>query len=200
MAEPFFEIWPKVLEANLQNLAVVADEPSGCGIRKSDRPITAHLRQFDPGLPFIRTPGGSAGGEVRLSLCRDHNTAVVFMAEVVSMPPIIAVFSAAHIRQTEDRSWNRRLGRKLPALPAIIRGGHLGSAVVGQVAAAHDPMPGIAKRYRESTRIRVAHQRSVIRIPRLASIPSRQNPGDARPPRSNPRVLPALCRNARTTR
>jgi len=59
------------LEADLQNRADVADEPCGFRIRKGDRPVTAHLRQFEPGLYFIGSPGCCAGGEVRLSFGRD---------------------------------------------------------------------------------------------------------------------------------
>src|SRR5271156_2691701 len=85
------------LEADLQNLAVVADEPSGFRIRKSDRPVTAHLWQFEPGLSFVGSPSGRAGVEVRLGLGRDHNGPVVSVAEVVLMVPIIVVFKATHI-------------------------------------------------------------------------------------------------------
>src|SRR5580698_1985335 len=123
------------LEADLQNLAVVADEPSGFRIRKSDRPVTAHLRQFKPGSSFIGSPGGCAGVEVRLSLGRDHDGPVVFMAEVVLISPIIVVLKATHIGETEDRSWNGRLVGKRPCLAAIIRGCGLGGAVRSQVAA-----------------------------------------------------------------
>jgi len=71
------------LEADLQDLAVVADEPSCFWIRKGDRPIAAHLRQLEPGLSFIGSPGGCAGSEVWLSLGRDHDGPLVFMAEAV---------------------------------------------------------------------------------------------------------------------
>ena len=42
-----------VLEANLQDLAVIAHEPSSMRIRKSDGPEAAHFRQHDPSLAFI---------------------------------------------------------------------------------------------------------------------------------------------------
>src|SRR5271170_3247983 len=135
----------KTLEADLQNLSIVADEPSSFRIRKSDCPITAYLWQFEPGLSFIGAPRGRAGAKVRLSLRRDHHTPVVFMAEVVSMAPIIAVFHATHIGKTEDRSRNRRLRRKRPSLAAVIRGCGLRSAVRGQVAATHNAVPRIAE-------------------------------------------------------
>ena len=77
------------LEADLQNLAIVADEPSGFRIRKSHCPITAHLRQREPGLSFIGTPSGCAGVEVRLSLGRDYDGPVLIMAGVVLIAPII---------------------------------------------------------------------------------------------------------------
>ena len=79
----------RTLEADLQNLAVVADEPSGFRIRKSDRPITAHLREFEPGLSFIGTPSGCAGVEVRLSLGRDYDGPVLVMGGVFLIAPII---------------------------------------------------------------------------------------------------------------
>ena len=167
------------LEANFENLSVVAHEPSGFRIRKSDRPVTADLRQFEPGLSFIGSPSGRAGFEVRLSLGSNHHGSVVFMAEFVLIAPIIVVFKAAHIGEAEDRSRNRRLGGKRPCLAAIIRGRGLGIAVARQVATTHNAMPGIAKRHREPARVGVAPERSVIRIPRVAAIPSRQDPCDA---------------------
>src|ERR1700722_12752947 len=88
---------PNVLEADLQNLPVVADEPSGFRTRKSDSPVTAHLRQFEPGVSFIGSPGGRAGGEVRRSFRRDHNGPIVFMAEAVSFAPGIVVLESARI-------------------------------------------------------------------------------------------------------
>src|SRR3984957_13393744 len=169
---------PRALEANLQNLAVVADEPSRPRIRKSDRPVTAHVRQLKPGLSFVWTPGGCAGGEVRLSLRRDHDGAVVFVAGVVSIPPIIVVFNTTHIGETEDCSWNRGLGRKRPLLSAITRSCRLRSAVVGQVAATHNAVPWIAERYREGACIGVAHEWSVICIPGVSAIASRQDSSD----------------------
>ena len=77
----------RTLEGDLQNLAIVADEPSGFRISKSDRPITAHLWQFEPGLSFIGSPSGCAGGEVRLSFVRDYDGPIVFMAEAILMGP-----------------------------------------------------------------------------------------------------------------
>src|SRR6478672_9705882 len=108
------------LEADLQDLAVVADEPSRFRIRKSDRPVAAHLRQIEPGLSFIGSPGGCAGSEVWLSLGRDHDGPLVLMAEAVPVIPIIAVFAATHIGETEDRSWNGRLLGERPGLAAIV--------------------------------------------------------------------------------
>ena len=169
----------RALEANLQNLAVVADEPSGFRVRKTDRPITAHVRQCEPGLSFVWTPCGCAGAEVRQSFSGDHHTAVMFVGEVVSMAPIILVFRATRIGETEDRSCNGRFGGEGPTLTAIMRGCRLGSTVRGQVATTDNAMPGIAESHREATRTGVAYQRSVIRIPGVAAIPSRQDPSDA---------------------
>jgi hypothetical protein len=45
----------------------------------------AHLRQFEPGLYFIGSPGGCAGGEGRLSFGRDYDGPIVFMGEGVLM-------------------------------------------------------------------------------------------------------------------
>src|SRR4051794_18610445 len=97
----------RTLEADLQDLAIVADEPSGFRICKRDRPVTTRLRQFEPGLSFIGSPSGCAGGEVRLSFGRDHDGPTVFMAEAVVIAPIImaeavviapiiVVFAATH--------------------------------------------------------------------------------------------------------
>src|SRR5271170_2968666 len=98
------------LEADLQNLAVVADEPSGFRIRKGDRPVTAHLWQYEPGLSFVGSPGGRTGVGVRLGLGRDDEGSIMLVAEVVLIVPIFVVFKSAHIGETEDRPWNGRLG------------------------------------------------------------------------------------------
>ena len=144
------------LEANFENLSVVAHEPSGFRIRKSDRPVTADLRQFEPGLSFIRSPSGCARFEVRLSLAVTTTVRSYSWPNSSLIAPIIVVFQAAHIGEAEDRSRNRRLGGKRPCLAAIIRGGGLGIAVARQVAATHNAMPGIAKRYREAARVSIA--------------------------------------------
>jgi addiction module HigA family antidote len=46
------------LETDLQNLSVVADEPSGFWVRESDGPVSAHGGQPIPGLALIGSPGG----------------------------------------------------------------------------------------------------------------------------------------------
>src|SRR6266568_1543629 len=80
-----------LIEADLQNLAVIADEPSGFRICKSDCPVTAHLRQLEPRLPFIGRPRRRAGTKIRLSLGRDHDGLVVVMVEMIFPIPIVPI-------------------------------------------------------------------------------------------------------------
>src|SRR5579862_4257338 len=138
------EIW--MLEADLQNLTVIADKPSCLRIRKTDRPVTAHLRKGEPRLSFVGSPSRRTGAEIRLSLGRYYDGPIVFMARMVFPIPVVRVvslFKATGIGETEDRSWSGRLIRKLPCLAAIVGTCCLGTAVGRQITTAHDPVAGI---------------------------------------------------------
>jgi len=95
------------LEADLQYLTVIPDEPSGVGIGKSDGPIAAHLRQSEPGAAFVGSPSGFAGGEIRLGLRGDDDRMVAVVAKAKAF--VVALPHAADISEAENGSLHGRL-------------------------------------------------------------------------------------------
>jgi hypothetical protein len=114
-----------MLEADLQDLASIAHEPSSFWIRKSDGPEAAHSRQVEPSATFIRSPGRFSRGEVRRRLGGDHDGMLVFLAEFF----ILAMANAADIGQAENGSLHGGLVRKSPRLAAIVGGCRVGGIV-----------------------------------------------------------------------
>jgi len=68
-------------EADLEDLTVVAYEPPGVWIRKSDRPVAAHVGQFEPGTSFIGSPCCLSRVEVRLRLGGNYDGLIVLVIE-----------------------------------------------------------------------------------------------------------------------
>ena len=93
---------PCVLEADLQDLASIAYEPSGLRIRKSDRPIAAYLGQAKPRASFIGSPGGRSGIEFGGRLGGDYNG--LLMSLLTFFVILIAMTNAASVGKAENGS------------------------------------------------------------------------------------------------
>ena len=149
-----------------------------------------------PLTPGKREPRGSlVGSPCRSSVIggNDHRAAKVVPGGVTG---------SAHVAQAEDRSCHRRRVGKSPGLTAIAR--NRGARVIRiggiQITAAYNPAKRITEINGKRARARRTYQRRVIRVPSVASVSGGQHPGNVRSTRANPRVPPALCRDACTTR
>ena len=69
------------LEADFEDLAVVADEPAGVGVGEGDGPVAADTGELVPGVALVGAPRGGAGGEVGQGLGGDDDGSVVDVAE-----------------------------------------------------------------------------------------------------------------------
>src|SRR5580700_8718626 len=132
-----------VVETNLQDLAVIAHEPSRFRIRKTHRPEPAHSGQFEPGASLIGSPGRRSGAEIRLGLRGNYNGMVVFLVSLVVLVAYLVI--ATDVRQAENCSLHRRLVRKSPSLPAVIRRRRFSRGVRRQIAATQNSVLGVAK-------------------------------------------------------
>src|ERR1700693_3651104 len=110
-----------VVETNLQDLAVIAHEPSRFRIRKTHRPEPAHSGQFVPRASLIGSPGRRSGAEIRLRLRGNDNGMVVFLVSLVVKFLVAFLAIATDVRQAENCSLHRRLVRKGASFAAVIR-------------------------------------------------------------------------------
>src|SRR6266404_4226469 len=186
----------ELLKTDLKNGTSRAHQPSSFWTRKSDRPVSGHTGQREPGVSLIGSPCRSS------RIGRDHNSiaaVVSFLSLSLSLSFVIAaVVDRPHITQAENRTGDRRRVRKLPSLAAIVRRG--GSSVIRvawiQIAAANDAMPGVTEIHREGARAGRTDKRRVIRVPRVAPVSGAEDPGYCRAAGRNPGVALALGRNA----
>src|SRR6202008_2796742 len=104
-----------MLEADLQNLAVVTDEPAIMWVRKTDGPEAADIWQQIPSAALIGSPRSFSGCEVWFGLGGNYHCVVVFVTALVpteAYPSKLIVTVAADVGETENRSLHGRLVRK----------------------------------------------------------------------------------------
>ena len=104
-------------EADLQNLASVAYEPScfwGC---ESHRPKAARLRQGEPGMALVGSPGGRPGTEVGFGFGGDYDRVIEVLVARFSFA---AVAGALDVGETKNRARDGRRIRKATVIaPAL---------------------------------------------------------------------------------
>src|ERR1700728_1037961 len=94
---------------------------------------------------------------------------------VIIAPPLLKPAHTARISQAENCSGSRWFIGKGPGLPPIIRCCHIDRCVHRQVAAAYDAIPPVAESDTNAACARIADERSIVRVPRIATISRSQD-------------------------
>ena len=134
-----------------------------------------------PGLAFVRRPRSPAG------IGGDHHGAVVIVVVTV-------VATTIHVGQSKNSSSYWSWIAQSPGAATIVRSSS--GCVVGiggvEVAAADDAVAGVAEGDREGARARVADQRRVVSVPRVAAIGGGEDAGRGGTSGGDPRVALAF--------
>jgi len=196
-----------MLEADFQDLAVIAYEPAGFRTCERDGPIAASSWNLEPGAAFVGSPGCGSGTEIRLGFGGDHDGVVevvikpfvliAAIATIMAMP--IAELIAADVSEAKNRSLHGRLVRKSPGFAAILRRCCRSGSVRGQITAAENAVPRVAEGHGNSAGAGRADERRVIRIPTVAAIFRSQDSCDGRAAGGDPGVSISFCGDAGST-
>src|ERR1700722_19462557 len=82
------------LETDFQDLAIVADEPSGVGIRECDGPEAVRAGNGKPGAAFVGSPRCGTGTEIRFGLGGNHHRTVELGIESSAIATTVVRFVA----------------------------------------------------------------------------------------------------------